>query len=112
MKMFFVPRTRPSGFSTHAPGPVSLTYRSRRNPLYSQLLFVIGNAHGRAITDALCNARVSACALPKALLRRGMDEARIKGSTFCSKLIVSIISSSSSSNSDDDDDSAYVINNQ
>jgi len=42
---FNIGRTRSSGgLSTHAPGPVSLTYRSRRNPLYSQLLLVIGNA--------------------------------------------------------------------
>ena len=44
--------------STHAPGPVSLTYRSRRNPLYTQLLVVTGNAHTNEASDALqCTRR-------------------------------------------------------
>ena len=37
------PRVDPTD---HAPGPVTLTYGSRRNPLYSQLLVVIGNCRG------------------------------------------------------------------
>lgn len=42
-----------TGPSTHTPGPVSLTYRSRRNPLYSQLLGLTGSSHTNEASDAI-----------------------------------------------------------
>jgi len=40
-------------FDTRAPGSVSLTYRSRENPLYSQLLLAIGNADAFPLSPSL-----------------------------------------------------------